>query len=107
MSNLKVNGKIVNVLDVETGESKAGKEWKKQVFVIDTGAQFNPTIAFQVFGDEKIKTLKGFGKGQEVEVLFNVSSREFNGKWYHNLDAWAINEAKGEAKPELKDDLPF
>jgi hypothetical protein len=35
--------------------------------------------------------LRKYCEGQEVEVAFNVSSREFNGKYYHNLDAWKIN----------------
>ena len=40
--SLAITGKLVKALDVESGTSKAGKEWKKQSFVIDTGAQYNP-----------------------------------------------------------------
>ena len=36
--SLALNGKLIKLLDVESGTSKAGKEWKKQSFVIDTGA---------------------------------------------------------------------
>lgn len=115
MSDLKIKGKIVKILEVEKGTSQAGKEWKKQNFVIDTGSQYNPEVCFQLFGDEKIENLKKYNKvGQEVEVHFNVSSREYNGKYYHNLDAWKIVKASEEkASPELNksdtdtDDLPF
>lgn len=89
--SLTINGKIVNILNVESGTSKAGKEWKKQGFVIDTGDQFNPNVCFSLFGDDKIGMLSQFSVGQDVEVSFNLSSREFNGKWYHNIDAWRIN----------------
>ena len=120
--SLTVKGKIVNILPVESGTSKAGKEWKKQGFVVDTGAQFNPLVCFSLFGDDKINMLRDFGQGQEVEVAFNISSREFNGKWYHNIDAWKITgatqgnpaTASSEAPlptideaPSEDDDLPF
>ena len=116
MSELVVKGKLVKKLEIEKGTSKAGKEWQKQNFVIDTGAQYNPEVCFQVFGDQKLDMLSSFKEGQEVEVKFNVSSREFNGKYYHNLDAWFISGQKN-VKPEVEqlaesidadnDDLPF
>jgi len=114
MSELKVKGKIVKILEVEKGTSKAGKEWKKLNFVIDTGSEYNPEVCFQLFGDDKVENFQKYNKvGQEVEVAFNVSSREFNGKYYHNLDCWLI-KAVGSASvdPNLNgsdsdDDLPY
>ena len=112
MSDLKITGKITSILDVETGTSKAGKEWQKQSFVIDTEAKFNPEVCFSLFGD-KTDLLANVNKGDEVEVSFNVSSREFNGKYYHNLDAWRISKLSAEvsnvgAAPVEEDSgLPF
>jgi len=98
MSELKIKGKIVKILEKETGTSKAGKEWVKQNFVIDTGSQYNPEVCFQMFGDDKVENLNKYNKvGDEVEVSFNVSSREFNGKYYHNLDAWKVFKANASA----------
>ncbi len=88
--SLEITGRITQVLSMESGQSKAGKEWRKQSFVLDSGAQFNPLVCFSLFGDEKINMLRDFGSGQEVKVSFNVSSREYNGRWYHNLDAWKL-----------------
>lgn len=118
MSELKVTGKITAINAVEEGTSKAGKEWQKQTFVIDTGDQFNNIICFQVFGVEKCENLTKYNKvGDNVDVSFNVSSREFNGKYYHNIDAWKVFKAdatgattKQERVPvsdEQGDDLPF
>ena len=118
MSELKIKGKIVKVLEVESGTSKAGKEWKKQGFVIDTGKEYNPEVCFSMFGDEKVDNFAKYNKeGQEVEVSFNVSSREFNGKYFHNLDAWMVKTVTNEAPAGLNnsdaeqddptDDLPF
>lgn len=95
--SLSIDGKIVNILEIEKGVSKAGKEWRKQSFVLDTGAHYNPQVCFSVFGDDKLNMLDGFANGQEVKVAFNVSSREYNGKWYHNLDAWKIEALNGSS----------
>jgi hypothetical protein len=117
MSELKMSGKIVNILPVESGTSKAGKEWKKQAFVIDTGDQYNPNVAFSLFGDDKIEIMTTYSVGQDVEVSFNLSSRDFNGKWYHNIDAWRIVAAGSTQSAPVQqpvasggtevDDLPF
>jgi hypothetical protein len=90
MGNLSISGVITEILEVENGVSKAGKEWQKQAFVINTEAEFNPLVCFSLFGADKIAMLANKGINQLVEVSFNVSSREFNGKYYHNLDAWKI-----------------
>ena len=41
--------------------------------------------------------------------MINLSSREFNGKYYHNIDGYWISKlSNGVAKPmEKEDDLPF
>ena len=96
---MKVKGKISKILPVKSGISKTGKEWKKQSFVIDNGDQYNLNICFSLFGDEKIKLLENLTVGQEVQVAFNLSSREFEGKWYHNVDAWKIEVGNTENVP--------
>jgi hypothetical protein len=88
--NLSIKGRITKKLPVENGVSKAGKSWEKQSFVIDTGAQYNPEICFQLFGAEKIQVLNNFSENDQVEVHFNLSSREYNGRYFHNIDAWKI-----------------
>ena len=104
MSELKLSGKIKSKLEIETGTSKAGKSWSKQSFVIDTGKEYNPDVCFSLFGD-KVDLLNNFKEGQEVEVKFNVSSREFNGKYYHNLDCWFISGAQNNDSND--DDMPY
>ena len=120
--SLSVKGKLSSKLSVESGTSKAGKEWKKQSFVVDTGAQYNPEICFQLFGEDKIAMLQHHNEGDQIEVSFNLSSREYNGKYFHNIDAWRIenigagatNETPLAEEPPVfdapaseEDDLPF
>lgn len=120
MSDLTMTGKILKILEVEKGTSKAGKDWQKINFVLSTGNEYNPEVAFQIFGEEKVANFIKYNKvGQVVDVSFNISSREYNGNYFHNLDAWKIfksdaaepNQAPLKEveleKASAEDDLPF
>ena len=117
--SLSIKGKLSRKLSVESGTSKAGNEWKKQTFLVDTGAQYNPEICFQLFGEDKIEMLNHHNEGDQVEVSFNLSSKEFNGRYFHNIDAWRIESLNNNGSSEMEeapefnapateeDDLPF
>ena len=92
--SLSVKGTIKQKLELEKGTSKAGKEWKSQSFVLDTGAQYNPDICFKLFGEDKINLITNLNEGDEVEVSFNLSSREWNEKWFTSADAWKIEKSE-------------
>lgn len=95
---LSVKGKIDQILKPESGVSKAGKEWKKQEFVIETDEQYPRKVCFTLFGD-KIDLVNGLSNGEDVEVSFNVESREYNGRWFHNINAWKIDRASDDNFP--------
>ena len=117
--SLTIKGQLVRILDPESGTSKAGKQWKKQSFLVNTGAQYNPEVCFQLFGEDKIQMLDGINSGDQIEVSFNISSREYNGRYFHNIDAWRIESLANtetnqmQEAPEFDtpanedDDLPF
>jgi len=96
---MQVKGKIQQILKQESGVSRAGNEWKKQEFVIDTIEQFPRKICFTLFND-KLSLINGLANGDEVEVSFNIESREFNGKWFHNINAWKIDKPETSSYPE-------
>jgi len=121
--SLIVKGKMLKILDLESGTSRQGNSWKKQEFVLETQDQFPKKICFTLFND-KISLLGGFSGGEDLEVSFDIESREFNGKWYHNINAWKIEKTgqktapeipppftSGDVPPEIyredQDDLPF
>ena len=95
---LSVKGKIDQILKPESGVSRAGKEWKKQEFVIETDEQYPRKVCFTLFGD-KIDLVTGLATGEDVEVSFNVESREYNGRWFHNINAWKIDRANDDNFP--------
>lgn len=122
--SMQVKGTLLQILKPESGVSKAGKEWKKMDFVIETNEQFPKKVCFTLFGD-KVSLIEGIAEDSEIEVFFSLESRDFNGKWYHNINAWKIEMAgasngarnfppefsPGDIPPEMADDsgndLPF
>jgi len=88
---LSVKGKVDQILKTESGVSRAGKEWKKQDFIIETDEQYPKKVCFTLFGD-KVDLLNGVSAGQDVEVSFNIESREYNGRWFTNVNAWKIDQ---------------
>lgn len=127
---MDLKGRIFQVMPVTSGTSKAGKDWSKQDFVIETLSQYPKKVALSLWGQQKIDDYD-LQIGMEVTVHVELESREYNGKWYTQANAWKIEwsaEArrptaaplKGEAAREDKpasapvsstdplfDDLPF
>ena len=106
---MEVSGKLVKKLSLESGISKSDKEWKKQTVVVNTGADYNPEIAITAFGDDKIKDLDKLNVGDSVLIKCNVSSREYNGRYFHNIDGWFFSKNTRTEEPVSvqSDDLPF
>lgn len=104
-----IKGKVIEVLAKESGTSQGGKEWEKQVFVIETQEQYPVKIAFTCFGKRMdiIDQVVPHENGDEIEVFYNVSSREYNGKWFHNVDAWKVEVPVADEQPVADSDEPF
>ncbi|MCX6228318.1 MAG: DUF3127 domain-containing protein [Bacteroidia bacterium] len=123
--SFKTTGKVLQVLPEITGTSARG-EWKKQDFVIETGEdQYPKKICFTLFND-KNGTFEKVKPGMEVEVSFSIESREYNEKWFSNINAFRVDLAPQGGSPantppsgqeftstplsvdlDDKDDLPF
>ncbi len=117
---MEIQGRCVAVLDLISGTSKAGKAFQKRDFVIETAGQYPKKVCFQLFGD-KVNDCPNVG--EDVKVSFDPESREWNGKWFTQLNAWKV-ERQGVQQPapqpapqtqyapaqptdDLGNDLPF
>jgi hypothetical protein len=89
---LDITGKILQIMPPTSGTSKAGKDWVKQEFVIETQETYPKKVCISLMGD-KTQELSKFTPGSEVKVSLNLESREYNGKWYTNVNAWRIEAA--------------
>ena len=106
---MEVKGKLVKKLELETGISKEGKEWKKQSIVIDTGGEFNNEVCISAFGD-KLEKMHKLEVGMEVSILCNVYSREYNGRYYHNIGGYFFTNQSNKSSEKIQngeEDMPF
>jgi hypothetical protein len=103
---MELTGKITQLLAPQSGEGKNGK-WEKQEYVIETsGSKFPKSVCVAVW-NEKIGEF-GLKIGDEVTASIEIESREFNGKWYTNVQAWKVEKrAAAAAVAETKEDLLF
>lgn len=86
---MEITGKIIAVLPVQGGTSKAGNEWKKQEYVLETHDQYPKKVCFQIFGADRIEQA-AIQPGEELTVSFEIDSREYQGRWFTNISAWKV-----------------
>ena len=101
-NELTISGRIVSVLPLQQGESKAGKPWQKQEYILDTGGQYPKKVCFSLFGDSITKF--PLQVGQDVAVSIDIESREWNSKWYTEVRAWNVTYASQQ--PQLQAQAP-
>ena len=112
MSSTK--GKVHAILAEQKGVSAGGKEWAKIDFVIEeVDGQYPKKVSFTAMGEKILPIVKSLSVGQLVEVHYNLDAREYNGKWFTNINAWRIDRYsegisnKVEDVPVAESDLPF
>ena len=85
---MEIVGKLVKKLEQEAGESKAGKPWVKQICLVETDAKFNPLVAIECFGEDKIKQMNKLEVGMTVVIMCNIYSEEWKGKYYNKIKGY-------------------
>lgn len=85
---INISGIVLNILPLQTGTSKAGNQWQKQDFILETGGQYPRKVCICLFGDNVTKF--PLQVGQSVTASVDIESREFNGRWYTDVRAWNV-----------------
>ena len=76
-------------MELQKGTSAGGKEWQKKDFVIETLDQYPKKICLKLFNDVANVPLE---IGKKYTFHINIESREFNGKWYTNVNCWKFGQ---------------
>lgn len=101
---MEIKGTVTHVGDVETGQTRNGKDWQKQGFAVKfKDGSYEKEAWFTLFGRAVASCPV---EGDEVNVHFNVSSREYNGRWYTELGAWKVEVMDTQTSGNGKE-LPF
>ena len=90
---LEIEGTIAQKLPVQSGNSNRGP-WAKQEFILEyPDGNFTAKACFTAWGSDKVQDLGKYQVGDKVKVSFNLKSREYNGRWYNDLQIWKLAPA--------------
>lgn len=93
---LELEGRVESILSEQSGTSSRG-EWVRGGFVVKTEGEYPKTVAFEVLGRERLDKMKQYLKvGGLVKVSFDVSSREWQGKYFTSLTAFSVFAKESE-----------
>lgn len=93
---MEIQGKIISVLKPQRFVSqKNGNEYVTTVFIIETQGQYPKKVAMKVMGEDKFKQM-GIVMGGTYNVSFDVESREWQGKWFTECQAWRAVRMDGQ-----------
>lgn len=73
-------------------------EFYKREFVITTAEQYPSDVKFAAL-KEKSDQLNGLTEGDQVSVKFDVKGREYNDRYYVDLNAWRVEKMGAEGAP--------
>lgn len=102
MAIIKEKGTIAVLGEVQSGTSQSGNPWYRQTIVVDV-AGYNGSyrkVALQASGNV-VGDLETAQIGDKVEISYQVTAREYNGKWYNNVDLYKV-EFTEESAPMVQ-----
>ena len=91
---MEISGKIIAVLPIASGEGRNGM-WRSQDYVLETADQYPKRVCFNLFGD-KIDQFP-IAIDDQVNVSFDIESKEYNGRWFTNIRAWKVDKNSSSA----------
>ena len=90
---MEITGKIIAVLPANSGTSaRTGNPWMSQTYVIETQGQYPKKLAFDVFGEERIKQFN-IKQGEELTVRFDIDAHEYQGRYFNQIRAFNVEKS--------------
>lgn len=122
--DLKLSGKVIQILKEQSGDGKNGP-WRKRDFILEIPGKYPRKVCITQWGDNIDQ--HAVEHGVDVTVYIDLQSREYNGNWYTDVKAWKVEHGSGgqnvsDAPPpsstqgfeidtqefdDLDDELPF
>ena len=86
---MEITGKVVRLGGLTEGTSARGP-WRKQDLIIETDEQYPKTVCLTCWTNQ-IEEIQKMVPGQLIKAQIDISSREFNGKWYTDVRVWRFD----------------
>ena len=91
-------GTISHMSEITSGTSTSGRDWARMTIMIDIlGYKGSISkLSFQV-GTDRISDVQEFKVGDKVQIGWSIYAREYNGRWYNNVDLVNIKSQEVQA----------
>ena len=107
-NSFEITGRLHKVFP---SENKSGN-FQSRDFVIEVeSGQYSQLIKFQLTQD-RCDLIDSYSDGEEIKVSFDLRGREWDGKYFTNLNAWRLNRTSTGKTEDVKttdqeEDLSF
>ena len=91
----EVEGRLHKKFDTE---QKSGTFQTREFVILVESGQYPQHIKFQLVQD-RCEIIDTFDEGTEIKVYFDLRGREWQGKYFTNLQAWRVEALGSESKP--------
>ncbi len=90
----EIEGAVHKIFDTESKSEK----FQARDFVIKTEGQYPQFVKFQLTQD-RCDLINGYNEGEQIKVYFDLRGREWNEKYFTNLNAWKVEKAATAETP--------
>ena len=97
--SFEIAGKVVKIFDIESKTDS----FQARDFVIESANDRYPQmIKFQLTQD-RCSIVDNCKEGDELKVYFDLRGREWNGKYFTNLNAWKVEQISSNQAASIPD----
>lgn len=94
--SFQISGKLVKKMEIESKTPS----FQAREFVIVTQEQYPQHVKFQLVQD-RCSVIDKFNENDDLTVFFDLRGREWQGKYFTNLQAWKVESAQSSGSGTL------
>ena len=98
----EIEGSVHKIFETENKSDR----FQAREFVIKTEGQYPQFIKFQLTQD-RCDLVNSYNEGDQIKVYFDLRGREWNEKYFTNLNAWKIEKSSVAPANEAPADEGF
>ena len=87
--SFQLNGKLVKKMEIESKKPS----FQTREFIVVTQEQYPQYIKFQLVQD-RCGVIDKFNENDDLTVFFDLRGREWQGKYFTNLQAWKVESGQ-------------
>ncbi len=83
---MQFKARVISKLPIATGTSQSGNNWSKATIIVETISQYPKKVA--LINMKRAEEFNSLPIGTTATFDIEIESREFNGRWYSDINCW-------------------